>query len=143
MPGANEPPFEHTHVIAPSAPASGEPVLPNAQIEERNLSLDQVSGLSGEQTVGLLSRMTPGERTELGRRLTLLPPTSLNNEKIGLFFRAWAQSDPKAAFQMALNFGHKSQSWTALTSVFDGVDPKDTMTLIESLQQIAPGLTPA
>lgn len=133
------PTAEHVYARVPSPPVSGEPSISNQQIEQRDLSLDQISGLSGEQTVGLLSRMTPSERAELGRRLTLLPATSLNNEKIGLFFRAWAKFDPKAAFQMALNFAHKSQSWTALTSVFNGVDPKDTMTLVESLQHIAPG----
>jgi hypothetical protein len=133
-------PAEHVYARVASPPVYSEPGISNRQIEQRDLSLDQISGLSGEQTVGLLSRMTPSERTELGRRLTLLAATSLNNQKIGLFFPAWAKFDPKSAFQMALNFGHKSQSWTALTSVFDGVDPKDTMTLVESLQHITPGL---
>jgi hypothetical protein len=131
-------PAEHVYARLPSPPVPAEPSISNQQIEQRELSLDQISGLSAEQTVGLLSRMTPTERAELGRRLTLLPATSLNNEKIGLFFRAWAKFDPKAAFQMALNFAHKSQSWLALTSVFDGADPKDTMTLVESLQRITP-----
>jgi hypothetical protein len=133
-------PVEHVYARLPSPPVSAEPSISNQQIEQRDSSLDKISGLSGEQTVGLLSRMTPTERAELGRRLTLLPATSLNNEKIGLFFRAWAKFDPKTAFQMALNFAHKSQSWTALTAVFDGVDPKDSMIVVESLQHIAPGL---
>jgi len=40
---------------------------------------------------------------------------------------------------MALNFQNKSQSWTALMSVFEGVDPKDAMSLVNGLQQTAPG----
>jgi hypothetical protein len=132
-------PTEHVYARLPSPPVSAEPSISNQQIDQRELSLNQISGLSGEQTVGLLSRMTPSERAELGRRLTLLPASSLNNEKIGLFFRAWAKFDPKAAFQMALNFAHRSQSWTALTAVFDGVDANNTMSLVESLQHLAPG----
>lgn len=139
-PGTSQKPAEHVYARLPSPPVSAEPSISNQQIEQGDLSLDKISGLSGEQTVGLLSRMTPSERAELGRRLTLLPATSLNNEKIGLFFRAWAKFDPKAAFQMALNFAHKSQSWTALAAVFDGADPKDSMLVVESLQHIAPGL---
>jgi hypothetical protein len=138
-PRSQKPP-ERVTVRVPSPPLSAEPSISNQQIEERDLSLDKISGLSGDQTVGLLSRMSPSERAELGRRLTLLPATSLNNEKIGLFFRAWAKFDPKAAFQMALNFAHKSQSWTALTSVFDGVDSNNAMKLVQSLEQIAPGM---
>jgi hypothetical protein len=138
MPGAKKPPPEHTDVTVQSTPGSGEPALSNAQIEERDSSLDQISGLSGEQTVGLLSQMTPSERAELGRRLTLRPATSLNNEKIGLFFRAWAKFEPNVAFQMALNFQDKSQAWIALMSVFQGVDPKDAKSLVNSLRQTAP-----
>jgi len=139
MRGAKKPPAQRTHVMVPSPPASAEPAISNAEIEQRNSSLDRISGLSGDQTLGLLSRMTPSERAELGRRFIFLAPNSLNNQKIGLFFHAWSKLDAKVAFQMALNFQNKSQSWTALMSVFEGVDPKDAMSLVNGLQQTAPG----
>lgn len=101
MPGPKSPPATRAHVTVPSPPVSAEPAISYQQIEQRDLSVDQISGLSGEQTVGLLSRMTPSERIELGQRLTVLPATSLNNEKIGLFFRVWAKLDPAAAVAWA------------------------------------------
>jgi hypothetical protein len=133
-------PPARAHSLVPSPPSTADPGVSREQIEQREVSLDQIAGLSGEQTVGLLSRMNPAERAEFGRRLTALPATSINLGKIGLFFRAWARFDPKAAFQMALNFSNKTQAATALSSVFEGVTDGDVMSLVEDLQKIAPGL---
>lgn len=127
---------ERTQALVPSPPAPADPATSS---EQHELSLDKIAGLSGEQTVGLLSRMNPTERAELGRRLTLLAPGALNNDKIALFFRAWAKFDSRAAFQMALNFQNKSQLWTALASVFEGADPRNSMELVDGLKNLAPG----
>jgi hypothetical protein len=129
-------PANHSQARAPSPAASTDSTTTSQQIE---LSLDKIAGLSGEQTVGLLSRMNPAERAELGRRLTLLPPGTLNNDKIALFFRAWAKFDASAAFQMALTFKNTSQTWAALASVFEGAEAKDASNLVESLKNLAPG----
>jgi hypothetical protein len=136
---AKEPLAKRPYVMVPSPPESAEPAISNAHIEQQDLSLDKISGLSGQQTLGLLARMTASERAELGRRFIFLAPNSLNNQKIALFFHAWSKFEPKVAFQMALNFQNKSQSWTALMSVFEGADPKDAMSLVTGLQQTAPG----
>lgn len=132
-------PSERTHAMVPSPPPSADPTISREQIEQHELSLDKIAGLSGEQTVGLLSRMNPTERAELGRRLTLLAPGALNNDKIALFFRAWAKFDARVAFQMALNFKNTSQTWAALASVFEGADAKDASSLVDGLKNLAPG----
>jgi hypothetical protein len=130
---------ERTQALAPSPTPSADPIISREQIEQHELSLDKIAGLSGEQTVGLLSRMNPTERAELGRRLTHLAPGAVNNDKIALFFRAWAKFDARAAFQMALNFKNTSQTWTALANVFEGVDAKDAASLVDNLKNLAPG----
>lgn len=129
---------ERIQAMVPFPPASADPSISREQIEQRELSLDKIAGLSSEQTVGLLGRMSPTERAEMGRRLTLLSAGALNNEKIGLFFRAWVKFDSRAAFQMALNFKNTSQAWAALANVFEGADPKDSMSLVDGLKNLAP-----
>lgn len=137
-PSKKKSPSARTHAMVPSPPTSADPRISREQIEQQELSLDKIAGLSGEQTVGLLSRMNPTERAELGRRLTDLSPGALNNEKIGLYFRAWAKFDARAAFQMAMNFKHTSQTWAALSSVFEGAEANDAASLVDSLKNIAP-----
>ena len=132
-------PAEHLQARVPSPPASAVPVTPSEQIEKHALSLDKIAGLSGEQATGLVSRMNSTERAELGRQLTLLTPGALNNDKIALFFRAWSKFNASAAFQMALKFKHTSQTWAALTSVFEGAEAKDASNLVEGLKNLAPG----
>jgi len=130
---------ERTQAMVPSPPPSSDPTISRAQIAQYDLSLDKISGLSGEQTIGLLSRMNPTERAELGGRLTTLAPGALNNDKIALFFRAWAKFEASAAFQMALKFKNTSQTWAALASVFEGAEAKDASNLVEGLKNLAPG----
>lgn len=125
--------------MVPSSPTSADPRISREQIEQQELSLDKIAGLSSEQTAGLLSRMNATERAELGRRLTLLSPGAINNEKIGLYFRAWAKFDSRAAFQMALTFKNTSQTWAALANVFEGADAKDAASLVDGLKNLAPG----
>jgi hypothetical protein len=138
-PSLRKPPSERAHAMVPSPPPSADPIISRAQIEQHELSLDKIAGLSGEQAVGLLNRMNPTERAELGRRLTLLAPSAMNNDKIALFFRAWAKFDARAAFQMALNFKNTSQTWVALASVFEGAEAKEASSLVDSLKNLAPG----
>src|SRR5687768_16425291 len=121
QPKKKSPSERPAHAMVPSPPQPTDPGISREQIEQQEAALDKIAGLSGEQTAGLLSRMNSTERAELGRRLTLLAPSTTNNEKIALFFRAWSKFDPKAAFQMALNFKNTSQTWTALANVFEGV----------------------
>lgn len=135
---AKKSPSERMHALVPSPPSSADPIISREQIEQHELSLDKIAGLSGEQTVGLLSRMNPTERAELGRRLTHLAPGALNNDKIALFFRAWVKFDARAAFQMALNFKNTSQTWAALASVFEGAEAKDASSLVDGLKTLAP-----
>lgn len=135
-----QPPSERrTHAMVPSPPLPTDPTVSREQVEQHELSLNKIAGLSGKQTVGLLSRMNPTERAELGRRLTLLAPSTTNNDKIALFFRAWPKFDPRAAFQMALNFKNTAQTSTALASIFEGAEAKDASGLVEGLKNLAPG----
>ena len=52
-------------------PVSQDPATPSDQMEKRELSLDQIAGLTKEQVAGLLTRMNATERAEMGRRLVL------------------------------------------------------------------------
>src|SRR5205085_12694347 len=48
-------------------PVSQDPATPSDQMEKRELSLDQIAGLTKEQVAGLLNRMNATERAEMGR----------------------------------------------------------------------------
>lgn len=139
---SSKPPSDsYRNSIAKSSliPVSQDPATPSDQMEKRELSLDQIAGLTKEQVAGLLNRMNATERAEMGRRLTLSPPNGSNERKISLFFSAWAQKESGAAFQMALNFRNKALLGTALMAVFEGADPKDSRELVTNLKNMRTG----
>ncbi|MEO8439242.1 MAG: hypothetical protein ABI540_03365, partial [Spartobacteria bacterium] len=77
-------------------------------------------------------RRSPGSQSSS----TGLPPSAQNTARIKIFFKAWAQFDPTAAFEKATAFHTPETRGNAIEAVIGGADPAASGALADTIAKL-------
>jgi hypothetical protein len=131
------------HLIGALSPPSPKPAGnrgPSRQRREQNISsLDRIAGASFQEMYDFISGLSSKDLAALSAEIGKLPIGGISNAKISLFFKAWSQSDPQAAFAAAASFPQQWSKEMAMQSIFDGANPSSASELVTALNNLPPG----
>jgi hypothetical protein len=110
--------------------------------EENKIVLGNIITVPFQELYGLLASRSQEEVTQLAEQLRELPPGRETNMKIGVFFKAWAHLDPKAAFAAATGLKTADSRAAAIGAIIDGADPIAASSLAQSVVALSPDAFP-
>jgi hypothetical protein len=110
--------------------------------EENKILLGNITTVPFQELFGVLSSRSREEVAQLAEQLKELPAGRETNTKIGVFFKAWAHLDPKAAFAAAKSFKSAEARGAAIGAVIDGADPTAASSLAQSVVALPPDAFP-
>ncbi len=111
--------------------------------EDQKILLGDLTTVPFPEIYEILSRQGPDEVARLAAQLDGLPPSAQNSARIKIFFKAWAQLDPTAAFEKATTFHTPETRGTAIGAIITGADPAAAGALAGAIAKLPDDALPA
>ena len=111
--------------------------------EENRIILGNITTVPFQELYGVLSSRSQDEVAQLAQQLKDLPDGRDTNTKIGVFFKAWAHLDARAAFAAASGFKSAETRGAAIGAVIEGADPIAAGSLAQSIVALPADAIPA
>ncbi len=104
--------------------------------EDQKILLGDLTTVPFQEVYEILSRQGSEGVARLAEQLDGLPPSAQNTAKIKIFFKAWAQLDPTAAFGKATALHTAETRGSAIEAIVVGADPAAAGALAGSIASL-------